>query len=49
MRMSPGEIIYRIDNDAIVILETFNKQSRTTPKAVIQSCKKRIKDYDSIS
>lgn len=40
-------IIYRIDPDAIVILEVFSKKSRATPKAVINACKKRLKDYEN--
>jgi phage-related protein len=40
-------IIYRIDSDAIVILEVFSKKSRTTPKAIIDVCKKRLKEYDN--
>jgi len=40
-------IVYRIDSDAIVILEVFQKQSRATPKAVIDACQKRIRDYDT--
>jgi phage-related protein len=40
-------IIYRIDSDAIIVLEVFSKKSRATPKAVIDSCKKRVKDYDN--
>lgn len=39
-------IIYRIDDDAIVILEVFNKTTRATPTSVIDSCKKRINQYD---
>ncbi|MGZ3437641.1 MAG: type II toxin-antitoxin system RelE/ParE family toxin [Gemmatimonadaceae bacterium] len=39
-------IAYRIDHDAIVILEVFAKKDRTTPQSVIDTCKKRIKDYD---
>jgi phage-related protein len=39
-------IIYRIDDDAIVILEVFNKTTRVTPTSVIDSCKKRINQYD---
>ena len=42
-------IIYRIDSDAIVLLEVFSKKTRTTPKRIIDICKKRIKDYDSLS
>jgi phage-related protein len=40
-------IIYRIDDDAIVIVEVFNKSSRTTPKSVIEVCKKRLSKYDA--
>ena len=41
-------IIYRIDDDAIVICEVFAKKDRTTPQYVIEICKKRIKDYDAL-
>jgi phage-related protein len=40
-------IIYRIDVDAIVILEVFSKKSRQTPRPVIDACKRRIKEYDN--
>jgi len=39
-------IVYRIDLDAIVILEVFLKQSRETPRSAIAVCKKRIRRYD---
>ena len=42
-------IIYRIDEDAIVILEIFEKKTRQTPKKVINICKERIKVYDNES
>ena len=41
-------IIYRTDSDAIMILEVFSKKTRATPKRVIDTCKDRLKDYDSI-
>jgi phage-related protein len=41
-------IIYRIDHDAIIILDVFDKKSQKTPKNVIEVCKKRITFYDSI-
>ena len=44
---STWRIIYRLDADAIVILEVFSKKSRATPKAVINACKNRLKDYDN--
>jgi phage-related protein len=40
-------IIYRIDSDAIVILEVFSKKSRTMPKAIIDVCKRRLREYDN--
>lgn len=41
-------IIYRIDEDAIVILEVFQKKTNQTPKKVIETCQRRIKLYDAI-
>lgn len=40
-------IIYRIDEDAIVILEVFAKKTGKTPKKTIDVCKKRLRHYDS--
>ncbi len=39
-------IIYRIDIDAIVVLEVFSKKTRQTPQSVIDVCKARIRVYD---
>lgn len=39
-------IIYRIDLDAIVIAEVFSKKTQATPAKVIETCKKRLKEYD---
>jgi phage-related protein len=39
-------LIYRIDPDAIVIVEVFAKKTQKTPKEVIQACKRRLKEYD---
>jgi len=40
-------IIYRIDTDAIIILEVFSKKTNKTPNRIIEICKKRLKDYDN--
>jgi phage-related protein len=40
-------IVYRIDADAIIILDVFSKKNRTTPKAAIDACKRRLRDYDN--
>lgn len=42
-------ILLRLDEDALVILEVFSKKSRTTPRRVIEACKRRIKDYDDLT
>ncbi len=39
-------ISYRIDHDAIVIVEVFKKKTQRTPRAVIERCRKRLKEYD---
>lgn len=42
-------LVYRIDADAIVILEVFSKKTRATPMTVIENCQKRLKEYDHAS
>ena len=41
-------IIYRVDDDAIVIVDVFPKKTNKTPDAVIKRCQKRLKQYDAI-
>jgi len=40
-------IVYRLDHDAIVILEVFEKRTQKTPRDVIENCKRRIRLYDA--
>jgi len=40
-------IVYRIESDAIVILEVFSKKTSKTPKTVIEACKRRLKEYEN--
>jgi phage-related protein len=42
-------IVYRIDRDAIVIVEVFAKKTAATPKTVIDACRRRLKSYDALS
>jgi phage-related protein len=39
-------VVYRIDPDAIVILEVFQKKTNKTPTQVIDNCQRRLKQYD---
>lgn len=42
-------IIYRIDSDAIVIVDVFSKKSRQTSQATIERCRLRLKNYDRLT
>ena len=39
-------VFYRTDSDAVVIAEVIKKQSRTTPKKVLDNCRRRLAAYD---
>ena len=45
---STWRIVYRIDEDAIIILEVFQKKTNQTPKKVVETCQRRLKLYDAI-
>ena len=47
-RTATWRIIYRIDQDAIVIVDVFSKKTQKTPKNVIESSMKRLKTYDEM-
>ncbi len=40
-------IVYRIDRDAIIILEVFRKTTKQTPPRVIADCKRRLSHYEA--
>ena len=40
-------IVYRMDPDAIIILEVFEKKSKKTPSEVLENCKRRVRSYES--
>lgn len=50
LRVADGDvdwrIIYRIDPDAILIVEVFRKTTRRTPRHVVEICQWRLKRYD---
>jgi len=39
-------IVYRIDEDAVIIWDAFEKKTQKTPKDVIDKCKRRIRLYE---
>jgi phage-related protein len=45
---SSWRLVYRIDPEAVVIVDVFRKTTRSTPTSVIQSCKRRLGLYDRL-
>lgn len=39
-------IFYRLDPDAVVILEVLKKKTQGTPKVTIETCRRRLAEYD---
>ena len=39
-------ILYRTDQDAIVIAEVFAKKTPETPKAILKATRRRLREYD---
>ncbi len=41
-------IFYHLSTDAVVILDVYNKATQATPQAVLETCRRRLKLYQSI-
>jgi phage-related protein len=39
-------VIYRTDQDAILIGDVFQKKRSNTPQSVIENCRRRFRKYD---
>lgn len=42
-------IMYRLDGDAVVIVDVFSKKTRQTPRQVIPDCRRRLRRYDELT
>lgn len=40
--------MYRIDSDAVLILEVYSKKTQRIPDEVIRRCKQGIKQYERV-
>lgn len=40
-------IVYRLDQDAVVIADVFQKTTAQTPKRVLEDCRRRLRLYDA--
>lgn len=43
---SSWRIVYRLDRDAVVIVEVFAKRTAATSQSVVQACRQRLREYD---
>jgi phage-related protein len=48
-RNEAWRVIFRIDTDAIVIVDVFSKKTRQTPPRVVERCKARLRRYDEVT
>jgi phage-related protein len=42
-------IVYRLDSDAVVIADVFQKTTQQTPTRVIADCRRRLRLYDYVT
>ena len=40
-------IVYRLDQDAVILLAVFAKKTTQTPQNVLAACRRRLKLYDA--
>ena len=43
---STFRIMYRVDADAVVILDVCKKKTQQTPQSLIETCRRRLREYD---
>ena len=43
---STFRIIYRVDADAVVILDVVKKKTQQTRQSLIETCRRRLREYD---
>ena len=41
-------LVYRLDPDAVVLLDVFDKKTEQTPKSVVEACQDRMRRYDEV-
>ena len=47
-REKTWRIMYHVDVDAVVLLDVFAKKTGTTPKSVMENCKRRLREYQQL-
>jgi phage-related protein len=41
-------IVYRLDDDAVLILHVFSKKTQRTPQSAVDTCKALLSRYDAL-
>ncbi len=41
-------ILYRVERDAVLLLDVFAKTTRITPKRVLEDCRRRLARFDQV-
>ena len=42
-------IIYRFDDDAVIVVDIFSKKTQRLPNEIIRKCRQRLRHYDEAS
>lgn len=42
-------IVYRLDDDAVIVVEVFAKKPQAIPDEIIRRCRQRLRHYDEAS
>jgi phage-related protein len=42
-------VMYRADTDAVVILDVWKKKTEQTPQSIIETCRRRLREYDQMN
>lgn len=42
-------IVIRVDADAVVVIDVFDKKTPRTPNPVIDTCRRRLRGYDALN
>jgi phage-related protein len=39
-------IVYRLDNDAVIVIDVFPKKTQRLPDEIVRQCRQRLRAYD---
>ena len=42
-------LVYRIDADAVIVVEVFSKKTRAMPERVLDACRRRLRAFDELA